>query len=131
MITKNGWAGSISGSLRVLLLGILLCAASTFVPARPVGAADAITDDNVAERVASAQTAADHEALAAYFDAQSAAAATKVKMHEKMMTGSAMVGKGAATWDMHCKSLLRSYKQAQADAKALADVQRSLAAQAK
>lgn len=132
MIRKNGWTGSISGSLRVLLLGILLCSASTFVPVRPASAHDPITDDNVVERVASAQTAADHEALAAYFDAQAAAAAAKVKMHEKMLASPnlGIAGKTAASWEMHCKNMLRNYKEAQKEAEALAATQRSMAKEA-
>jgi hypothetical protein len=132
MTTKNKWAGSISGSLRVLTVGLLLCAASTFISARPVSAADAITDDNVAERVASAQTAADHEALAAYFDSQAAAAAAKIKLHEKMLTSAnqKISGKSAASWEMHCKSMIRSYKEAQKEAEALAEAQRGMAKEA-
>lgn len=129
MITKNGWTGSISGSLRVLLLGILLCSASTFVPVRPASAHDAITDDNVVERVASAQTAADHEALAAYFDAQAAAAGAKVEMHEKMLASpnQKALGKITASWETHCKNMIRSYKEAQKEAGALAEAQREMA----
>lgn len=51
----------------------------------PAGAADTITDANVTDAIAAAKTPQDHQAIAAYFRAQAAAAGEKVKLHEAML----------------------------------------------
>jgi len=109
-------------SLIVLLWGALLTA-----PLSQALAGGDITDSNVAERLASAQSAADHEALATYFRGQAAAAGEKAKVHESMLTGTNNMGNGSASWEMHCRSLIKTYKDAQKEADALAAEHASLA----
>lgn len=95
--------------------------------ARPAGA-DTVTDDNVAQLVQSAKTSADHQALADYFNAKAAAAGASAKKHEGML--SVMQGKPRELWRSHCKSLVRTFHQQQADYQALAKQQTKLAKQA-
>jgi hypothetical protein len=122
---------NLAGKTR-LIVAALTWAALTLAQAPAVSAADAVTDENVAERVASAQTAADHEALAAYFRAQAAAAGEKVKLHQNMLSSSAkkVAGKSWVSWEMHCQSLIRSYKNAQKEAEQLAADHERLAKEA-
>lgn len=109
-------------SLIALLWGALVIA-----PLSQALAAGDVTDSNVAERLTSAQSAADHEALAAYFRGQAAAAGEKAKLHESMLNGTNTMGKGWASWATHCKSLIKMYKDTQKEADALAAEHTSLA----
>jgi hypothetical protein len=112
--------------LMLLLIPVVLVTRSGAQDSGP------ITDQNVAERVASAKTAADHQALATFFQAQAAAAGEKVKEHEAMAaTSKQLGGKPAQSWAQHCSSLIRSYKTAQKDYEALALEQEKLAKGAK
>ena len=83
-----------------------------------------ITADDVVEKVQSAKTAADHEALAAYFRAQAAAATENAKKHEAMTMPS---GGSREVWGNHCKSLVRAFKEQAKDYSALAAEQDALA----
>lgn len=109
-------------TILVLPLIGLMWVAFTLGSVQPVRAADAVTDGNVAERIAGAQTAADHEALAAYFRAQAAAAGEKVKLHQAMLASvtAKWAGKNSASWERHCRSLIRMYTDAQKEAEGLA-----------
>ncbi|MGH7789936.1 MAG: hypothetical protein ACRERC_23920 [Candidatus Binatia bacterium] len=91
----------------------------------PAALADAITDDNVAEMVEAAKTPADHEALAAYFNAKSEQALASVKRHEKM--SNAFSGKQRPSWEAHCSGLIRGFKEQAKDYAALAREQAALA----
>lgn len=88
-------------------------------------AAEAITDDTVVQAVASAKTASDHAALAAYFLAKSADAAAKTKQHQAMLDS--FSGKPKENWRSHCNNLITSYRQQQKDYEALAKEQDDLA----
>lgn len=109
---------------------VLLWAAFTLTPALPVAAADAVTDQNVAERAASAKTAADHEALAAYYKAAAAAAAAKVKSHEEMLEATQKAGRTAPSWKTHCRNWIAAYTKAENEAQSLAAEHERLAKEA-
>jgi hypothetical protein len=84
-------------------------------------AGEPITADTVAQRVAAAKTAQDHEELAAYFRSQAAARAEDVKRHEAMLK-SYDWGWGVTKEVMrnHCQSLIASDRKAQQAFEALA-----------
>ena len=89
------------------------------------GAAGPVTDDNIVERISTMKTAADHQAIAAYYQGKADAAAAKVKEHEAMVK--AYKGK---TMDRHCESLLQTYRQQKADFENLAKDHSEMAAAA-
>lgn len=111
----------IRATLTLTLIG-LMWAAFTLGSVQSARAAGPVTDDNVAERLASAQTAADHEALAAYFRAEAAAAGEKVKLHQAMLASATkkVAGKSWVSWELHCNGLIKMYKDAQKEAEGLA-----------
>ncbi|MDX2166051.1 MAG: hypothetical protein SF182_03280 [Deltaproteobacteria bacterium] len=84
-----------------------------------------VTDENVDAAVASAKTAADHEALATYFSGKSKQALANVEMHKKM--AGAFSGKAASSWEAHCNSLIKSFQQQSEDYASLAKEQAALA----
>lgn len=93
-------------AVAALVLGLGIGSQHTALGAAP------ITDANVDAAVAAAATVDDHQALAAYFTASSAAALADVERHKQM--ANAFRGKPASGWQAHCLSLARS-SQAQAD----------------
>jgi hypothetical protein len=88
--------------------------------------ADTITDDNVEAAMAAAKTAADHQALAAYFTAKSQEAQANVAKHQRMST--LFGGKGQTAWEGHCHSLMKTYAAQAKDYAALAKEQTAVAA---
>ena len=88
-----------------------------------------VTDENVTERIVQAKTPAEHEAIAAYYKAQAAVAAAKVKEHEAMVK--AYGGHGAKTMNRHCEALLQTYRAQQKDLETLAKDHEEMAKAAK
>ncbi len=65
------------------------------------------TDKNVAEKLATAKTAADYKARAAYFHAKAAhVGGVDLKRDEAMLK--AVSGKPLASWGQHCAALIGS-----------------------
>jgi hypothetical protein len=93
----------------------------------------AAEDFDVDKAIATAKTAADHEAIAAYFDKEAAEAQAKVESHSKMGEDYKKLG-GAAIEklhiEQHCERLTKSYARAADEAKALAAAHREMAKQA-
>jgi hypothetical protein len=87
--------------------------------------ADQVTDENVAEHVKTAQTAADHEQLAEFFRAKAKAAGKSAQQHRGMI--GVMRAKPPSNWRRHCQRLVRDYETQQADYNALAAEQQKLA----
>ncbi|MDX2166050.1 MAG: hypothetical protein SF182_03275 [Deltaproteobacteria bacterium] len=90
--------------------------------------ADPITDENVVEHVQNAQTAADHDQLAAFFRAKAAEAAKSAQRHRGMI--GVMRSKPPSNWRRHCERLMHNSEKQAADYKALAAEQQQLAATA-
>jgi len=106
-LQSRRWTRGIIG----LSLGLLLIAAGAGrIHAQAAGA---ITDTNVAQRIADAKTPADYEALAAYYRAQAAAEGDQVKLHEAMAKAYGPGRKGLLHSKQHCDELVRSSKQQQ------------------
>ncbi len=105
------------------ILGILTLPSAT--------AEEPITADTVAQRVATAKTPQDHEALAAYFSSQAAAMAADAKRHEAMLNSYDWSwGVTKETMRSHCESLIASDRKAQQAFEALAQEHKKLAKQA-
>jgi len=96
--------------------------------------AETVTDANVAELTAKAETAADHEAIAAYYRAEAKEALEQVKFHEAMAkrgTGPSAPGKQAFNaMKPHCENLIRAYQAAAENYEALAKLHDQLAKEA-
>ncbi len=94
----------------LLLLSIVVLSPSVGFASEPV------TEANVAEKLTNASSAEDHDALAAYFLAQAAKAATEVEHHEKMLTAIRRAGKKTYRYRgnrLHCRELIRSFRGVQ------------------
>lgn len=89
-----------------------------------------VTDQDLVEKVAAAQTSADHLEIATYYRGLADASAAKVKLHQRMRT-TMSTGKGGATWHGHCASLIQAYKNAEKEAQAMAQEHEALAKSAK
>lgn len=111
------------------------CAALLFLfltVAANVASAETVTDDNVAELTTTAKTAADHEALASYYEAKAEEASGKVELHKKMLARmSSSGGKPYTQMKPHCQRLIKAYQEAAEDYEALAKFQTELAKEAK
>jgi hypothetical protein len=104
----------------VLALGLVLAVASPMVAQ--------ITEDNVAEKVQKASTAADHTALADYFRAQAKKAKDNARKHRAMLDVGGGGGKSSRqVWDAHCKRLIQSFESEAAAYEDLAKEQDVLA----
>jgi hypothetical protein len=91
------------------ILALVCAAAIASAYAAAPAAAETVTSDNVAELTQQATTAADHEALAAYFRGEAKAAAAKAQKHRAMIA----VGppkSSRSVWDAHCKRLIQSFE---------------------
>ncbi len=100
----------------MLLLSALVVGWSTSV----AGAAE-ITDENVAEHVATAKTAAEHQALASFFRAKAAEEGERVKRHEKMLAHYKQGGgKPYLHMTEHCQDIISTARQLQKDYEMLA-----------
>ena len=65
----------------LLVAGLVLLAAASLPSIRAGAQPAAITDDNLDQMIASAKAPADHEAIAAYYEQQSADAKKKAELH--------------------------------------------------
>jgi len=115
---------------RGFLAALALAALSSLAA---VAIAEDITDQNVAERVATAKTAPEHDAIAAFFKAQATAAGDKVKEHEAMLATweKGTSGRSIIVMRQHCQDAIASYKKLQKDYAAMAAEQEALAKKAK
>jgi hypothetical protein len=125
MITMLG-----SNRMRGLMAAVALVAVSSLATVAP---AQDVTEGNVAERVAAAKTAPEHEAIAAFFKAQATAAGDKVKEHEAMLASweKGTSGRSLSVMRQHCQDAIASYKKLQKDYTAMAAEQETLAKKAK
>ena len=91
-----------------------------------------VTEQNVAERVASAKTAQDHEAIATFFKAQAAKAGEQAKEHEAMVGTwkATTAGRGLYAMRQHCEANIASYKKLQKDYEAMAAEEEKMAKKA-
>ena len=101
-----------------LALTVFLAAVAVF--GEPVRAQQ-VTEDNLAQKIETAKTAADHEAIAAFYQAKAAASTQEAKRHEAMLAAyKKSGGKMYQAWENHCKSLVQSYTKEGKDYEMLA-----------
>jgi hypothetical protein len=102
-----------------LFLGLLILTAQW-----TVALAETITSENIAQRITDAKTPADHEAIAAYYPAETTAVEARIKVHEKMKQSYRSIDKSSHYERWHrwyCDSLISSSRTAKNDYEALAE----------
>ena len=104
---------------------VAVAALTLLVGTVPRLASAQVTDDNVVQQLQSAKTAADHQALADYFNAKATAAAASAAKHEQM-AGVSQRGSNDV-WRQHCGDLVKTFRKQESDYKALAKQQQQLA----
>jgi hypothetical protein len=114
-------------------LAIVALVAALYLPTQHVGAQQAEKFD-LEKAIAGAKTPADHEAIAAYYDKESATAKDKVTEHRKLAQTYrtlAVSGRGGLhPMENHCQQLAQTYESAAADNAALAEAHRQMAREA-
>jgi hypothetical protein len=114
-------------------LTILALVAAFYLPTQRVGAQQAEKFD-LEKAITGAKTPADHEAIASYYDKESATAKDKAAEHRKLAQTYrtlAVSGRGGLhPMENHCQQLARTYESAAADNAALAEAHRQMAQEA-
>lgn len=99
----------IRARVRILFALAMVAVLAMAIPlAFPADAAD-----DIAAMIANAKTAADHEAIATYYDREAAAAKEKVAMHRSMLAAiKKQGGPGIAKlhMDQHCEDLIQKHE---------------------
>jgi len=108
----------------LLLLSLVLagCASSPSAPS-----------PDLMQRIESARTRGDHEALATHYDQEAATARATAENHRKMAKsyqGNLQGGRGGASMSAHCNAIVRSQEGLAAEYEAMAAAHRQFAAQA-
>ena len=107
----------------------LVAAMTIAAPTYRVAAAE---DMDIDAKIAAAKTPADHEAIAAYYDAQAKEAHAKAAEHAKMAKEYRSVGALAkGRFPEHCEGLARIYASAAKEYEAMAKSHRDMAKHAK
>jgi hypothetical protein len=125
-----------TGILKAALLTAAVAVLAVFVSV-PAGAKDKpLTKNEVKALIATAETKAEHERIAQYFDAEAAKYEAEAKEHSELAgvyqksTPSAKIPGPSQTFN-HCDSLSKSLQKAADDARALAAEHRHMAGEAK
>jgi hypothetical protein len=111
-----------------LVVGLVLLA----MPAIRAGAQQAVvTDENLDEMIVNAKTPAEHEAIAAYFDQEAAAAKKKAELHRKAAETyrKLKISKPVYMAEM-CDSIAAGFDAGAADAEKMATMHREMAKKA-
>ena len=111
---------------------VLALTAGLLVPAYRAGGAQ---DVDIDKMIASAKTAADHQAIADYYKQQAKEAQDQADKHKKMAQdyGMASIGTQATKthFHQHCEGLVRSYESAAKEYNDLAKMHEEMAKAAK
>ena len=111
---------------------VLALTAGLLVPAYRAGAAQ---DVDIDKMIASAKTAADHQAIADYYKQQAKEAQDQADKHKKMAQdyGMASIGRQATKthFHQHCETLVRNYESAAKEYNDLAKMHEEMAKAAK
>ena len=104
----------------------IVAAGLVFSVATPVSIAQAA--DVTEAQIAAARTPADHEAIAARYDAEAKAADEMAANHESMAKAYKAAGaKGTQSMASHCNRLVTQYREAATEYRALATEHRAMA----
>jgi len=122
MTTHAKWP-KLATSALLLSIALIGCAS------QPSSAPSAATQ----QRIEAAQTRADHEALAVYYDKEAAAARATAAEHRKMAKSyqTYQAGRGGGNMPAHCNAIVRSYEGIATEFDAMAADHRRMAGQAK
>jgi hypothetical protein len=116
-----------------ITLAILALVAALCLPTQRVGAQQAEKFD-LEKAIAGAKTPADHEAIASYYDKESATAKNKATEHRKLAETYrtlAVSGRGVQfPMENHCRQLAQNYESVAADNATLAEAHRQMAREA-
>ena len=120
------------GTRGLAQLGVLSLALLALTFTVPEVRAD-VTIDNVSASIANSKTAADHEAIAKYFEGQAADARQRVEAHKAMLKSYERFGTGKeqVKHATHCQDAIRSYENLAKDYDALAKEHMEMAKGAK
>jgi hypothetical protein len=112
----------------LIVAGLLTIAASTLAANRASAQPQVVTDDNLEQSIANAKTAADHEAIAVYYDKEAAENEAKAKFHHSVHKSYDRF-KAMKPVDMghHCDELAKSFQRTADQDKALAADHREMA----
>ena len=120
-----------AGKLRFWVVMLTLTTGLAMPAYRAVGAQDADID----KMIASAKTAADHQAIADYYKQQAKEAQEQADKHKKMAQeyGMASIGRQATKthFHQHCEALVRDYESAAKEYNDLAKMHEEMAKAAK
>ena len=89
---------------------------------------------DLVQRIETARTPADHEALASYYDREASAASASAAAHRKMATsyqGMVAGGRGGASMPAHCNAIVRSQEAIATEYEGMAAAHRQMGQQAK
>jgi uncharacterized protein involved in copper resistance len=105
----------------IVALGLAFSVSVPIAAAQPAGVTDT--------QVASAKTAADHEAIATAYDAEATAADQKAAEHAAMAKAYRNLGQkgSAASMSSHCNRLIEEYRAAAKEYRSLAAEHREMA----
>ncbi len=109
-------------AIAVLFLGVALLAPSNRLTAEE--------HMDMEKMISTAKTAADHEAIAAQYDREAAAARAEAAGHRRMAESYKKVGGAVIAklhLDAHCEKLAKSYDEAAMEYDALAKAEREMA----
>jgi hypothetical protein len=109
--------------LNVLLAAALvLVATASLSTIQAVAQGPTVTDDNLSQSIANAKTAADHEAIATYYDQEATDADKKAALHRRSASNVKPVGMANM-----CNSLAKYWDKVAAQDKELASAHRKMA----
>jgi hypothetical protein len=114
-------------------LGMVALVVALYVPTKHVGAQPAAKFD-LEKAITEAKTAADHEAIASYYEREAATAKDKAAEHHRLAeTYRSMAATGRAPLQpmgLHCEQLVRTYESEATENAALATAHRQMAREA-
>jgi hypothetical protein len=93
-------------------------------------AATGVSSQDIAQRIQTAQTPADHQYLANYYTQEAATAKKSADLHRKMGKAYAfgsMGNRGGASMESHCNALVQSYDKAANDYEGMAATHKQMA----
>ena len=109
-------------------LAMLALVAALHLPIQDAGAQEKF---NLEKAVTGAKTPADHEAIASYYDRESATAKAKAEEHRKLAEAYRnLAGKGQVAMENHCLRLAQTYESVVTENAALAEAHRQMAREA-
>jgi hypothetical protein len=122
------------------ILGVFLAAAVILGSSQGYSAAvsDPANAKNLKQKIATAKTAADHKAIAAYYQAEAAKAKAKVTEHQEMLEAYKKAGFGTVSKTPnapgtieHCNHLIKNYQDLAESLTMMAKAHEEMAANAK